>query len=177
MQQQSAQSPALADRPIAVRPRPPPPQRQFARVLNHDHVATASPGCRARRCVAHHLVGGHRAIAQEAPKPHLLRSPSCEPPDTRARALNQGCMQGSPPFSRRRSPNRPSPNSIVIGCSANQPLTHGISLANWRQLRCVHTIAACGERATRHEGEPELGPVRGRLRKSERAEMPLHFKL
>src|ERR1700722_16011510 len=97
-------------------------------------------------------------LAQEAPKPHLLRSPSRKPPDTRARTLNQGCMQSSPPFSRRRSPNRPSPNSIAIDCSANQSMTHGISRANCRQLRCVHTIAPTGGEGGHRKAEPVERP-------------------
>ena len=119
MQQQSAQRSALADRSITARPRPPTSQRQFARVLGHHDVATRNPPCCAGGGVAHHLVGGHRMIAQQPREPHLLRPSSGKSPDTRARPLNQGRMKGGPPFSRRRSPNRPSPNSIVTAASAN----------------------------------------------------------
>ncbi len=142
MQQQSPQGPALADRTIAARPRASASQRQFGRVLNHHHIPTSNPRCRTRGCVAHHFPGGHAIVAQEAREPHLLRPSSCKSPDTRARPLNQRRVQSRPPFSRRRSPNRPSPNSMPTAPSANQHSTHGISPPNYRQPGCVHTIAA-----------------------------------
>src|SRR5205085_3591746 len=111
----------------------------------HHNVAAGNARSRAGHGVAHHLVGRHRDIVQKAPKPHLLRPSAGKPPDTRAGPRNEGGMQGGPPFSSRRSPNRPSPHSIATSPSANQQLTHGITLANSRQQRCVHTIAARGE--------------------------------
>src|SRR5262249_336316 len=72
MQQQSAQRPALADRAITIRPRPPTSQRQFAGILNHHDVAPADPRGRARHRVAHHLLGRHSVMAQKAPKPAPL---------------------------------------------------------------------------------------------------------
>jgi len=54
MQQQSANRPALADRPITVRTRPPAAQVQFARVLDHHDVASATRG--AVRVAAAHTI-------------------------------------------------------------------------------------------------------------------------
>src|SRR6266705_4402107 len=39
VQQKAAQGSALANWPIAVRLRPPPSQRQFTRILDHDTIA------------------------------------------------------------------------------------------------------------------------------------------
>src|SRR5439155_13438812 len=124
--------------------RAPASELQFTRVLNNDDIATRNPSCRARGRVAHHLASRHRVIVQEARKPDLLRPPPRKPPDTRAGPLDKGRVQGGPPFSRRRSPNRPSPNSIATSTSANQQSIHGISPCNYRQSRCVHTIAPQG---------------------------------
>jgi hypothetical protein len=58
-----------------------------------------------------------------------------QPADTRPRPRHQRRMQNGPPFSRRRSSNRPSPYSIpAIGYSpANHQPTHGISRTTARQ--------------------------------------------
>ena len=114
MQQQSAQRAAFADRPKSVGARSPASQGQLAGVLDHDNVAAGNAGCRARHRLAKHLLWGHRSIVQKASKPHLLRPVTPEPADTTARLADKGCMKRSPPFSRRRSPNRPSPNSRII---------------------------------------------------------------
>src|SRR5258705_7770463 len=55
-------------------------------------------------------------------------------------------MQGDPPFSRRRSPNRPSPNSIPATSFANQRSIQGISKVDFRQgAMCAYDSSACGE--------------------------------
>jgi len=57
-------------------------------------------------------------------------------------------MEGGPPFSRRRSPNRPNPNSMAAP-PLRTTILNGISPLKSRQLKCVHTTAACGERSSR----------------------------
>src|SRR5204863_4151551 len=142
MQQQSAQGSALADRSIAVRPRPPTSQRQFAGILNDDNVASRRARGGARGRVTYHLAAGHGAIAQEAREPYLLGATSGEPPDLTAGPLDKRSVEVGPPFSRRRSPNRPSPNSLVMAPPENHRPTQGISPANVGQSRCVHPTAA-----------------------------------
>ena len=123
MQHQSANRSALADRPIAIRPRPPAAQVQFGRILDHDNVASRHPRAAvlAGR-LAHHRAGRHRFIAQKTRKLHLARSAAAEPPNACRAPLKQGLVQQGPPFSRRRSPNHPKPNSIVIPNPANHPM-------------------------------------------------------
>src|ERR1700722_4688399 len=121
MQQQPTYSAALADRSITIVPRPPPTKRQFAGVLNHDDLAIANMRRRAPGRMARHLGDTYPVIAQKPRKPNLLGAVPCKTPDPWARSSNQGLMQRRPPFSSRRSPNRPSPNSIPIATSSNQP--------------------------------------------------------
>src|SRR5580700_3812254 len=120
MQQQPTYSAALADRSITIVPRPPPTKRQFAGVLNHDDLAITNMRRRAPGRMARHLGDTYPLIAQKAREPNLLGAVPCKTPDPWARPSNQGLMQRCPPFSRRRSPNRPSPNSISIATSSNQ---------------------------------------------------------
>ncbi len=132
---------AFADRTKAVLARPPAAQLQFAGVLNNDNITTCNPRRGPSRRVLHHLIGSHCAIAQKAGKPHLLGSLPAKPSDTRTWPRHQRGMQRDPPFSRRRSPNRPSPNSIAIFISANHSQIHGISPRHPRQPQCVNAIA------------------------------------
>src|SRR5438067_6034744 len=78
--------------------------------------------CRAADGMEHHLLSRHSVVVQEAPELHLSCPPTRKALDTGAGALNEGSVQGDPPFSRRRSPNRPSPNSIDIAFSRESQL-------------------------------------------------------
>ena len=144
MQKQAAQPAALANRPITIVASPPPSHCQFAGVLDHNDVTPCNPRCSAFHRMANHLCGGHALIAQETREPHFLGALTGQSSDAGAGPLNQGGVKVGPPFSRRRSPNRPSPNGIAMATSANQHLLHGISWATVRQPRCVHTIAVIG---------------------------------
>ena len=104
---------------------------------SHDDIPAGNARCRARHRLASHLLWGHGAIMQKAPKPHLLSAVASEPPHTTARPSNQGGMQRSPPFDRRRSPNRPRPNSGLTVPPANHHLIHAITPANRRQDVCI----------------------------------------
>ena len=138
----------LADRAVVGLARPPTAQCQFAGILRHHDVAPGNTPRRARGRLAHHLAGAYPWVAQEAREPHLPCSTSAKPPDARAGPLDQSLVQGGPPFSSRPSPNRPSPYSIALASAAKHRSTNGIGLARIRQQRCVHTIAAGGERCT-----------------------------
>ena len=120
VQQKPSQGSALANRTISAGTGARTSQRQLARILGHHDVAARSPTCREFDRVTNHRVGGHRRVAQETRELHLPRPPSAQPTDTATRLFNQGRMQDGPPFSRRRSPNRPSPNSNAIDTSENQ---------------------------------------------------------
>src|SRR5258708_30578860 len=69
-------------------------------------------------------------------------------------------MQGDPPFSRRRSPNRPSPNSIPATSFANQRSIQGISKVDFRQgAMCAYDSRLRGE--GRGEGASPQAQTRG----------------
>ena len=70
----------------------------------------AALSCSTRRFDDHRL-GRHRRVAQEPRQPDLPRTRPSEPTNAKASPtrLHQAGVQKGPPFSRRRSPNRPSP--------------------------------------------------------------------
>ena len=111
MQQKPSHRAALADRAEPVGTRPPPPQCQLAGVLDRHHLAAGDAARRGRAGGHRHLAGRHRSIAQKAAELDLPRPSAGQPPDARTRLRHQRCVQQGPPFCRRRSPNRPSPNS------------------------------------------------------------------
>src|SRR5580704_11946694 len=114
MQQQATRSPAFADRSIPIVSRTPSAKEQFAGVLNHDDLSTGNPLRRPGSCVVCHFCDTYLFIAQKPPEPNLLGSAPCKTSNAAAWTSNEGRMQQRPPFSRRRSPNRPSPISIDI---------------------------------------------------------------
>jgi hypothetical protein len=67
--------------------------------------------------MAHHLASTYAGVAEKTGEPHFLGPAASEAPDARTRTLNQGRMQSRPPFSRRRSSNRPNPNSMPMAAS------------------------------------------------------------
>src|ERR1700754_3168935 len=114
MQQQAAGSAAFADRSISMGLRTTATQDQFTGVLNNDDVATANTLSRPRGRMARHLRNAHPPVAQKTREPDLVRSLPGKTSNERTRPSNQGRMQHGPPFSRRRSPNRPSSISIDL---------------------------------------------------------------
>jgi hypothetical protein len=100
--------------------------------------------------MARHLRKTYLLIAQKAAELNFPRPVPRKPSNTRAWPSNQRIVQRHPPFSRRRSPNRPSPISSAIDQHSAQPTqAKRISLDRPLQQRCVHSIAGLrGE----HEG-------------------------
>src|SRR5262249_7465418 len=107
MQQQAACSATFADRSVSIGLCTTAAQDQFTSVLNNDDVTTANTLSRTRGRMARHLRNAHPAIAQKTREPDLVRSPPGKTSNERTRPPNQGSMQQGPPFSRRRSLNRP----------------------------------------------------------------------
>jgi hypothetical protein len=63
------------------------------------------------------------------------------PPQHATRPLNQSIKKAGPPFSSRRSPNRPSPATTVdMRCLPRINNAQGITTARLSQPRCVNTI-------------------------------------
>lgn len=114
MQQQSTCSATLADRSISVGLCAPPAKEQFAGILNDDDLSTGSTIRRARSRMARHLGDTYPFVAQKARELNFPRSVTSKTSNTRTGPSNQRLVKQRPPFSRRRSPNRPSPISSRI---------------------------------------------------------------
>ena len=89
-----------------------------ARVLNGEHMPSGYTSRRTGRRRGHHLAHGHCWIVQKARQSDLARTvlPSRQtrtplPPNSTNRAVKR------PPFSSRRSPNRPSVKSAMVSSS------------------------------------------------------------
>src|SRR6185437_5730818 len=121
MQQQAARSTTFTDRPISIGFCAPPAKEQLAGVLNHDDLAASNTLRRAAYRMASHLRYTYSFIAQKAGELNLPCPVSSKAPNAAAWTSNQGRMQQRPPFSRRRSPNRPSPISIDIKSPSAKP--------------------------------------------------------
>src|SRR6266481_61876 len=133
MQQQATCSATFADRSIPVGFGTPSAKDKFAGVLNHDDLTTGNPYGRPRSRVARHLCDTYPVVAQKTREPNLPCSVPCEASDARTRPSNQRFVQKGPPFSRRRSPNRPSPISIdITPPSANPTPTRESVSGNFR---------------------------------------------
>jgi len=87
---------------------------QARRVLDRQNVPARHQLGRARRRCLHHLGRGYPLVAQKPRDPHLAGAIATKRahPNPRLSHRRQPIEQEQPPFSRRRSPNRPSP--IVI---------------------------------------------------------------
>src|ERR1700688_703185 len=122
MQQQPTYSAALANRSIPIVSRTPSAKCQLAAILKHDDVATRYTRRPARRRLARHLCNTYPFIAQKTREPNLLGPVPCKASNAGAWTSNEGRMQRRPPFSRRRSPNRPSATSIDIKPPSARPI-------------------------------------------------------
>jgi len=76
---------------------------------------------RARSRMARHLCDVYPFIAQKTREPDLLRPAPGQASNARTGPPNEGPMQRQPPFSRRRSPNRPSLTSIDMKPPSTRP--------------------------------------------------------
>src|SRR5262249_37086067 len=142
MNQNPPRRPATAHRPKAGSPQLPAARHDLGRILDHHNIAARSPLPGARSHARSHLRHAHPRIAQKSVELNLAAPLASQSPDARARLFHQGSMQQSPPFSRRRSPNRPSSNPVSTRPSLTNHLHQGVSLHNPGQPRCVHVIAA-----------------------------------
>src|SRR3984893_1833497 len=122
MQQQPTYSAALTNRSIPIVSRTPSAKCQFTGILNHNDLATDYTRRRARSRMARHLCNTYPFIAQKTREPNLLGPVPCKASNAGARTSNEGRMQRRPPFSRRRSPNRPSATSIDIKPPSARPI-------------------------------------------------------
>ena len=146
MQQQATCPAAFADRSIPIGFCSPSAKDQFAGVLDNDDLSTDDTLGRPRSRMARHLRNTYPLVAQKTREPNLPCSVPGKPPNAGTRPTNEGRMQSRPPFSKRRSPNRPSPNAIVIRpSSASSPPARESVFADLSNKRCVHSIA--GDRA------------------------------
>src|ERR1700710_292957 len=89
------------------------------RVLNRKHVPARDARGGAAPSSLHHLSHADTVIAQEAGQPHLPAAAAAQPAhrDPALTNLNQSAVKKDPPFSSRRSPKLPSPNSIAAASS------------------------------------------------------------
>src|SRR4051812_24987196 len=142
MQQQPSCSTTLADRSISVGLCAPPAKEQLAGILNHDDLAPSNTIRRAPSRMARHFSDTYPFVTQKARELNFPRSAPRKPSNTRARPSNQRLVQRRPPFSRRRSPNRPSPVSSGIDRPPQHRPGKRISLRWPLQQRCVHSIAS-----------------------------------
>jgi hypothetical protein len=95
------------------------------RVLDHQNIAALAALRRLPARLSRHLLRRHRAVAQKprqpdfpGPIPAQTTDPQSTPPNRQ-----QTGQQIGPPFSSRRSPNRPSVNSISAAPSPINPQT------------------------------------------------------
>jgi hypothetical protein len=85
-------------------------------------MSTGSPLPSQTSGMQRHLCGRHRPIVKKPAKLHLARPIAAKATDTRARPRHQRRVQPGPTFSRRRSPNRPSPYAtLAISTSIDSP--------------------------------------------------------
>jgi hypothetical protein len=142
MQQKATNLTALADRTEATITGPLPAEAQFAAVLDRQDISAGNALARTRASVFSHFGNGHRVVVQKAPKLDVS-SPVAfsHPPQHATRPLNQSIKKAGPPFSSRRSPNRPSPATTVdMRCLPRINNAQGITTARLSQPRCVNTI-------------------------------------
>jgi hypothetical protein len=140
MHQNPARRPAAAHRPKTRPTDLTMAEHNFARVLDHHHIAgshTLARACPNRR---RHLRDAHPPIAQKSMELNLAPPASGQPANARAGRRHQCTVQQHPPFSRRQSPNRPSSKAISINTSITIP-RHGVTPPPWGQPRCVNMLA------------------------------------
>ena len=107
------------------------------RVLDRQDIAPGAGGLGAPQRRRDHLLDRHRWIAQEPGDADLACPVPAEAshPDTACPVRHQPRQQVGPPFSRRRSPNRPNAKSIPPSLFAE-----GITQTPHAQTRCVNVV-------------------------------------
>src|SRR5262249_30065323 len=140
--QPPARRPAATHRAKAGSPQLAAAQDDLDRILDHHDIAARGPVAGARPHGRGHLRHAHPPIAQKPMELNLTAATPSQPTDPRARLFHQGSVQQRPPFSRRRSPNRPNSKTASTLPSGTNHFHQGVSLYNSGQQRCVHVIAA-----------------------------------
>ena len=126
-------------------------------VLDRQHMPAAAllhPDRRSGRRLGDHRLRRHRRVAQK-PRQADLSGPAAaqgaHPHPLLPTALHQAGMQKDPPFSRRRSPNRPS-NSCRILASRPDPHTESEIMPAGKPTMCeCHSPSRGGVAALRHQ--------------------------
>jgi len=110
-------------------------------VLDRQHMAARAPLRRAAGSLGRHRLGRHRLVAQQPGQTDLpgpIASKPTDPNPSPSRRHQTG-MQEGPPFSRRRSPNRPSVTSDIV-CSGQFSTRESDSPVPTKR-RCVNAVA------------------------------------
>ena len=92
---------------------------------------------KALRGACRHLLGAHIGVAQKAGQADLSSPVPTQTtnPQAMTGGANQPIVQKDPPFSRRRSPNRPNETStIALSPTGCDPFEHGIKNQMTTQL-------------------------------------------
>src|SRR5450432_3231352 len=114
------------------------------RVLDRQHMPAHATRPGARAGGGEHLLGRHRLVAQKTGQTNFPSPIPAQPTHANpiAARRDKAAMQKDPPFSRRRSPNRPSPSSSIANLPTNQ--RRESDFKNHRNRRCVNAVAPCG---------------------------------
>ena len=90
-------------------------------------IAARNPHRCPRGGVLRHFGRRHRPVVQKPPEPHLPGTRSSKPSDARTGPISHRPVQSGPPFSSRRSPNRPSAYpGPSMSASGNHAMIHRI---------------------------------------------------
>src|SRR5450432_410604 len=111
------------------------------RVLDRQHMPAHATRPGARAGGGEHLLGRHRLVAQKTGQTNFPSPIPAQPTHANpiAARRDKAAMQKDPPFSRRRSPNRPSPSSSIANLPTNQ--RRESDFKNHRNRRCVNAVA------------------------------------
>src|SRR5450432_489500 len=114
------------------------------RVLDRQHMPAHATRPGARAGGGEHLLGRHRLVAQKTGQTNFPSPIPAQPTHANpiAARRDKAAMQKDPPFSRRRSPNRPSPSSSIANLPTNQ--RRESDFKNHRNRRCVNAVARMG---------------------------------
>ena len=127
---------------------------QHRRVLDREDMPSGTAGRRPLGGFRQHLGAAHRLVAQKPGQPDLSRTAAAQPPHPQLAATrrHQAAQKKGPPFSRRRSPNRPSRSSMP---SSRRTQRQRIRHIQPLQCQCVNAVARAGPARGEGSGSPE----------------------